>query len=190
MSWIERAARRGLSWWCCSIALAGLGGSLAGCSDLRVKLPASDSTPPSLVWNVFNYGTREQADYSGSPTINVKRGERYRIILKAHDPQGVRSIELNPGLGSGEISWQCLAPPGGESLAQNKTATLAPQKQDLSVASDGTVLTSIFLITDLDFTMECPAGWKLGSGGAKLTGWASNFYGGTATEVLKFAVAP
>jgi hypothetical protein len=157
---------------------------------LKVKQPASDSTPPLLVWNVFNHATREQADHPGSPTLIAKRGESYRIILKAYDPQGVKSIQINPTIGDGEMLWQCIDPPGGEDIAQNKTLTLGPMTQNLSPDSDGMVLTSIFLIFELDFTMACPAGWSFASGSAQLTGRASNYFGGITTEVIRFEIAP
>lgn len=164
--------------------------TIAGCSDLKVKQPAADSTPPSLVWNVFNHATSQQDDHPGSPTINAKRGESYRIILKARDPEGVKSIQINPSLGGGEKWWQCIDPPGGESLAQNKTETLGPMTQDLSPDQDGMVVTSVFLISELNFTMDCKSGWSFSSGSAKLTGQASNYFGGVTTEVINFTVAP
>lgn len=173
-----------------SCVLASLCLTFAGCPNLKVKQPISDSTPPSLVWNVFNHGTGQQADHPGSPTINAKRGESYRVILKANDPEGVKSIQINPSLGGGEMWWQCIDPPGGENLAQNKTATLGPMTQNLAPDPDGMVLTSIFLIFELNFTMDCPASWSFASGGARLTGRASNYFGGVTTEVIKFGVAP
>jgi hypothetical protein len=163
---------------------------LAGCPNLKVKQPTSDSTPPSLVWNVFNHATQQQADHPGSPTINAKRGESYRLILKAKDPEGVKSIQINPNLGSGEMGWQCTDPPGGENVAQNKTATLGPMTQNLAPDANGMVLTGIFLIYELNFAMDCPAGWKFVSGGAQLTGRATNYFGGVTTEVIKFIIAP
>jgi hypothetical protein len=171
---------------CCFLFALGL--IIAGCQ--KVKKPQSDSTPPKLVWNVFNHGTSAQADHPGSPTINAKRGELYRITLKANDPEGVKLIQVNPSLGSGELAWTCKAPPGGENVAQNKTATLGPMSQSLAPDADGNVLTSIFLIQELDFTMVCQAGWGFTSGSAKLTGQASNYFGGTTTETLTFKVSP
>ena len=171
---------------CCLFMALGL--TIVGCQ--KVKKPTSDSTPPKLVWNVLNHGTSAQADHPGSPTINAKRGEKFRVTLKANDPEGVKSIQLNPSLGSGEMSWTCKAPSGGENVAQNKTATLGPLTQDLSPDADGNVLTSIFLIQELDFTLECQAGWIFTSGSVKLTGQASNYFAGTTTETLTFKVSP
>jgi hypothetical protein len=164
--------------------------SFAGCADLKVKKPASDSTPPALVWNVYNHETGAQADHPGSPTLNAKRGEHYRIILKAKDPGGVSSIKINPTIGSGEMGWTCKAPPGGENVAQSKTATLKGMTQNLVPDSNGEVLTSIFLIFELDLSMDCQAGWIFTAGHAQLTGRASNYFGGTTTEVLKFNISP
>jgi hypothetical protein len=163
---------------------------LAIASCQKVKMPKSDSTPPSLVWNVFNYATSAQSDHNGSPIITVKRGEKYRITLKANDPEGVKQIQINPTLGSGELVWTCKAPPGGENVAQNKNATLGPMTQNLAPDSSGNVLTSIFLMYDVDFTMECQAGWNFTSGSGKLTGQASNYFGGTTTATISFNVSP
>jgi hypothetical protein len=173
---------------CC--ALAGLSVVVAGCDNVKVKLPASDSTPPILVWNVYNHETGAQADHPGSPTLNAKRGEHYRIILKANDPGGVKQIKINPSIGSGEMAWTCKGPPGGENVAQSKTATLGPMTQDLAPDSNNMVLTSIFLIFELDFSMDCQTNWSFSGGSAHLTGQASNYYGGVTTENLKFNVSP
>lgn len=159
-------------------------------ASCQTKLPKSDSTPPSLVWNVFNYGTNAQADHNGNPTINVKRGEKYRITLKANDPEGVKQIQINPTVGSGELSWTCKAPPGPENVAQNKNATLAPMTQDLSPDASGNVLTSIFLLYDVDFTMACQSGWTFTSGSGKLTGRASNYFNGSTMSTITFNVSP
>jgi hypothetical protein len=172
----------------CLLAIVSL--CFAGCADLKVKKPASDSTPPALVWNVYNHDTRAKADHPGSPTLNAKRGEHYRIILKANDSGGVKSIQINPAIGSGEMSWTCKAPPGGENVAQSKTATLKGLKQNLAPDSNGDVLTSIFLIFELDFSMDCQAGWNFSAGHAQLTGRASNYFGGTTNEVIKFNITP
>jgi hypothetical protein len=172
------------------VVVMSLCGILAGCNDVKVKKPASDSTPPSLVWNVFNHGTGAQADHVGSPTLNAKRGESYRITLKAKDTGGVQSIQINPSVGSGELSWQCLDPPGGENVAANKNAVLGPQSENLSPDSNGMVLSSVFLLYELDLAMECQSGWSFKSGTAHLTGRATNYFGGVTTEELKFNVAP
>ena len=171
--------------FCCCLTLVCL--AVASC---KTKQPKSDSTPPTLVWNVFNYSTSAQADHNGSPTINVKHGEKYRITLKANDPEGVKQIQINPSLGSGELSWTCKAPPGPENIAQNKNATLAPMTQNLSPDSNGNVLTSIFLLYDVDFTMACQSGWSFTSGSGKLTGQASNYFNGTTTATISFNVSP
>ena len=156
----------------------------------QVPKPTSDSTPPKLVWNVLEKGTNASADHPSSPSISAHRGDKFHITLKANDPEGVKSIELNPGLGSGEISWTCKAPPGGENIAQTKTADLGPQTQNLAPNANGNVLTSIFLIEDVDFSMDCQAGWIFTSGKAVFTGRATNYFSGTTTETLTFSISP
>ena len=163
---------------------------LAACSNLKVKKPSSDSTPPLLTWTVFNYDTNASSNHSGSPSLQAKYGERYRVTLKAKDPQGVESIQINPTTGSGEINWLCNDPPGGEPLQQAKSALLGPMTQNLTADASGNVLTSIFLMHDLDFTLFCPSGWTFAGGSATLTGRASNYYSGVTTEVITFSVAP
>jgi hypothetical protein len=162
--------------------------TIAGCQ--KVSKPNADPTPPSIVWNVFNYGTNAQADHPGSPTLNAKRGEKFRITLRANDPEGIKSIKLNPTLGSGELSWTCKAPPGGENVAQNKNATLGPLERSVGPDANGEVLTSIFLIQDLDLTMECQKDWIFVSGTAKLTGQGTNYFAGTTAGTLTFNVSP
>ncbi len=171
-----------------SFVAAALLITMASCQ--KVKKPKSDSTPPSLAWNVLNLVTGQQADHAGSPTINARRGERFQVTLKANDPEGVKSIQLNPGLGSGEMAWTCKAPPGGENVAQNKNAVLGPQTQNLAPDANGNVLTGIFLRQDLDFAMECQTSWIFISGSAKLTGQATNYFAGTTTEAITFNVSP
>ena len=97
---------------------------------------------------------------------------------------------MNPTLGSGEIVWSCLDPPGPPNLEQNKNATLGPLTQNLSPDANGYVPTSIFLIQELNFSLNCQAGWSFGSGTAKLTGRASNYFGGVTTETITFTIAP
>src|SRR5438552_790227 len=74
--------------------------------------------------------------YSGSPTINVKRGERYTIRLNASDPGGgLKFIKFNPSVGDGEMSWQCQTTSGGEHLAQDKDALLGSKTQNFAPAT-------------------------------------------------------
>jgi hypothetical protein len=173
---------------CCACVLVVLILTVSSCQ--KVKKPTSDSTPPKLVWNVFNHGTNAQADHPGSPTVNAKRGETFRITLKADDPEGVNWIKINPDVGSGEMDWTCKGPPGGENVAQAKNAVLAPMTQNLAPDAQGNVLTSIFLIYELDFKMECQANWSFTSGTAKLTGQASNYFSGITTETITFKISP
>lgn len=170
-------------------ALALSSAALWGCDDLKVKKPASDSTPPSLVWNVFNRDTNEQADDPGNDTIKVKRGASFRITLKAKDPEGVQSIELNPPPPApinGVAVWLCVSSAGG----RFENHSLDPLKQDLAPDADGMVLTSIPLFQNLDLSMGCKPGETFHDGSVRVTGSARNYSGLQATSVITFAVAP
>ena len=159
-----------------------------GCG--KVKKPTSDSTLPSLVWNVCNLDTNQHADHQGSPTINAKRGTSLGSYSKANDPEGVKSIQINPSLGSGELAWGCKDPPGGESLGNLQTATLGPMTQNFSPDSDGYVLTRRIPHLRAGLYPSMSKNWTFNSGTAKLTGSASNYFGGIATEKISFIVSP
>lgn len=166
----------------CAFAILCL--TFAGCADLKVQKPTKDSTPPALVWNVFNHESREQKEYVDSfLKLTVKRGQHYRIILKAKDPEGVKSIQIGP-----EKSWTCG--PADENIATQGTPDFSPLKDDLEPDSDGKVLTSTFLIYELNFTMECLEQGKFTGGNARLTGLASNYFDATTKKVIVFGVTP
>lgn len=162
------------------------------CDNTKIKLPESDDTPPKLIWNVYNLDTEVGNNFNGSPTINAKHGERYRITLKAEDKNGgVKFIKINPNLGGGETSYTCKPiVVTGENIAQSKSGLLGPMTQNLSPDADGKVLTSIFLIYNLDFNMKCQDGWQFVGGSAYLTGQASNYHGGITTEKINFKISP
>jgi hypothetical protein len=106
-------------------------------------------------------------------------------VLKANNPGGVKSISVG-----GEISWLCTGQVDGRNLGQNTNNLLAPISQDLAPNPDGTVLTSIFLIQEMDFNLDCQAGFHFTSGSATLSGQASNYYGKVTNEVIAFNIAP
>ena len=171
------------------LGLAFLGLLFAACPALRVNIPPKDPTPPSLSWSVYHHGTGQRNEHSGSPTLNAKHGDRYRILLIATDPGGVKSIEINSVVGSGEVEWFCDDPAGG-GFGDRKHSMLSPQTLTLTPAADGKVLSSAFVTYELDLTLACNPGWTFTSGRAFLTGRATNYHGGTTTEVLTFRISP
>lgn len=158
---------------------------VAACSHLTIKLPTSDNTPPTLSWNVYNLDTHYGKDYLGSPTIKVKRGEKYRITLKALDSDGgVKSIILG---GWTNYVCNCYCPENAESLTpenfQDQSLNFVPDVNDM-------VLTSFVIMQNLDFTMSCQDdSWRFNGGSGQLKGQVSNYYGGVTNELLKFDVS-
>jgi hypothetical protein len=152
----------------------------------RVPKPASDATPPSIMWKVSHRATGEQVDHAATATINASRGERYQVILEARDPEGLERIEINPAIGSGEARWQCVS---GD-IGQSKSATLASQAQPFTPSADDTVPTGSLLVWDVNLAMPCGDSYTFAGGSYTLTGRASNWGGGSTTGTLTFRVDP
>ena len=171
--------------------LIGLCSAFTGCSNnpIKVKLPASDSAPPSLIWNVFNFNTSAQADHPADETIVANQGESYRVILKASNPNGVESIQITP---FGTMWWWCSSSPKIGATPEFEKSAVLPTFPAQTVAPDpaGFVLTGLFLIYQLDFNLSCGKGKFVvkGSGMATLHGNASNYYGGTTSGALIFHI--
>lgn len=158
---------------------------LNACSDLTIKLPTFDNTPPTLLWNVYNKDTKEGKDYLGSPTIKVASGDKYRITLKAIDADGgVKSITS----GDGWVNWTCKSP-GPENAESQASETWDETIQNFTPDGNGMVLTSFVIMRDVDFTLSCQDSWSFNEGGGQLKGQATNYYGGVANELIMFQVS-
>ena len=155
--------------------------ALVSCS--RVLLPASDSTPPTLRWNVQNVIDSTSQDFSGNGTLTVRVGDRYRVTLFADDPQGVHIISLAASTG-----WSCVS---GD-IGQNSGPGLAvPETQTFSPDSDGYVLTTALILRNAPVgPFSCPAGWTFTGATTTFIGSAENYYGGAVTGHLVFDVEP
>jgi hypothetical protein len=156
----------------------------------KAKVNSKDATPPTLTWNVMNMETNAGGDHPATTALNAKRGESYRVIAKAHDPDGLQSIAMNQGF-SGEAQWTCTTHSGGENLGQTKTATFAPAEQKLTPDANGEVLQDIFLIQNVDLTMPCQdASWQFSSGNVTLTAQAKNWGNQVTSGTLTIHVTP
>ncbi len=147
-----------------------------GCE--KVPMPTSDSTPPTLKWSVIpESGPTQQI--TGSGTITALAGETYTVTLTAEDPQGIHEITL----GSSTF-WQCIS---GD-IGQNHGPSLdASDVQTLQPDSDGNVLTSIFLIRDVNFgPFNCQSGYTLTGASVTLFGKGENYFGGITEGTLQF----
>jgi hypothetical protein len=148
---------------------------ISGCDKL--KLPASDSTPPTLKWKVYFFETSTEQEITATgQTVKVKAGKEVRVTLIAEDKDGgVKKISFGGG-----TTWGCIS--GG--IGQNKSGLLSTDVQNLSPDSDGYVLPSIFLMRSFTMNFDCSSGYTLTGGKYELVGNAENYYGGTANSML------
>ena len=162
-------------------ALAALALLLLPAVACKTTAPKSDSTPPRLEWVVRNAGTNASQTFNGSGTVNAKRGESYKVTLKAIDPEGIHEITLG-----GSASWTCTS----GAVGQNKIADFITKKQTLTPDGMGNVLTEIFLLQDANLDFQCQAGFTFKGGSEQLLGTGENYFGGKTNGTLTFAVTP
>jgi hypothetical protein len=157
-------------------ALLLVGLMSVGC--MKVKLPGSDSTPPVLKWSVIPVSGPTQT-ITGSGTINAAIGDTFDVTLTATDQQGIHEISL-----ASSVSWTCV------SDGANQTAgpgLAAPSVQTLFPDGQGNVLTSIFLMRDVNMgPFECQAGYRLGAVTVILYGKGENYFNGVTEATLTF----
>ena len=163
------------------LAFTALALLLLPAGTCKTPKPASDSTPPKLEWVVRNADTNVSQTFSGSGTVNAKRGEVYKVTLKAIDPEGVHEITLG-----GSATWTCSA----GSVAQNAVADFATQKQTLNPDSMGNVLTQIFILQDANLGFQCNSGFTFSGGSEQLLGTGENYFSGKTNGTLTFSVKP
>jgi hypothetical protein len=154
---------------------------LVSASACKTPAPKSDATPPRLEWIVRNTNTNVSQTFNGSGTVNAKRGELFKVTLKAIDPEGVHEITLG-----GSASWTCTS----GSVGQNKVADFATAKQTLNPDSSGNVLTQIILLQDADLSFPCNSGFSFTGGSEQLLGTGENYFGGKTNGTLTFKVTP
>lgn len=149
-------------------------------SDCQKPTPTSDSTPPSLIWVIVNENDNETTEIKGNATIPAYIGDRYRVTLKAEDPEGVHEISLG-----GETYWGCQ---GSGGLAQKSGPSLEKvDKQVLEPNNEGKVLTSIFLMREVELSsLPCQSGYTFSGGAKTFYGTGKNYFGGEIKKQLKF----
>ncbi|HZM77810.1 MAG TPA: hypothetical protein VFC19_18995 [Candidatus Limnocylindrales bacterium] len=147
----------------------------------KVPKPTSDSTPPTLNWHVENQTTNTENDYGASGTVPGKKGDRFRVTLKAHDPEGIQKITLE-----GEYIRHCVS----GNLGQNGNGLYAPMAQTLAPDSDGKVLTQIFLIESYDPDITCSGGYLWQYTTITLDGSGTNYFNGAANGTLTISIEP
>ncbi len=146
----------------------------------RVSKPTSDSSPPKLRWDIFNHNTNEAIQKIGNATINVNKGDRFRVTLIAEDPQGIHEITLGSS-----TAWGCTSGSVGQ---QHGPSLDVLDKQTLQPDSQGNVLTKIILLRDANLgPFNCQSGFTFTGGNVTMMGTGKNYFNQTtkANLVLK-----
>ncbi len=155
--------------------------SAAGCENVKVPKPSSDSTLPTLHWHVENRTTSTVTDHVGSGTVAGKKGDDFRVTLTAKDPEGIQKITMGGGYSKG-----CASTDGIGQIAQG---LFAGKSQTLSPDSEGNVLTQIFLIESYTPDITCSSGsWKSTTIG--LVGSGTNYFNGKTDGSLTINITP
>lgn len=157
------------------------GSLLLAAGTCKTPKPTSDNTPPELRWFVHNNDTGNDLQLVGDASLPAKRGESYKVTLKAIDSGGVHKITLG-----GTASWTCTQ----GNIGQNKVADEVTDVQNLNPDSNNQVLTSIILIRDTNLTMPCQSGFTFSGGTRQLFGTGENYFGGVTNAKLTFNVTP
>ena len=143
-----------------------------------VPLPTSDSTAPSLTWNVFDKDANSGVDYPATSNVSIAVNKQLRVTLRAQDGEGVKSVDLGGG-----SSWTCR---DGD-IGQAKSALFSSQHQAFTPDANNKVLTLAPLIMELTTNLDC-AGLSFAGGSISLSGKAENYFGGITMGKLTIDV--
>lgn len=163
-----------------SVSIAVLGFSLLGCPQPipRVTIPASDASPPIMVWQTYNMVTKEGGQIvKDGQFLDVPAAEQYVVTLAVEDlNSGVRDVTLN-----GDVQYTCEQ--GGH--LENKKFSLEPQETKPTPDQENKVPVTASLVYAVEFgRMGCKENWTFGGGKLSLVGKAHNFVGGAAMRAL------
>ena len=180
MDWSQQSIRLKSQWLTLIMLMLLL--LAAGCSP-AVPKPTSDSTPPTLRWQILNKADNSSQDISGGGTIAAHIGDFYVVTFFAEDQQGIHKISL-----ASNVSWQCAS---GDTAQNHGPSLGSPISQTLQPDSQGNVLTSIFLIQNADLgTFDCQSGYAFNGGNLTFSGQGENYFNGTTPGKLVFNVSP
>lgn len=159
--------------------LVGL--AVAGCLKPvpRVAIPASDPSPPVLIWETYNQQTRERGEIKQDGQIlEVKAGEQYVVTLAAEDLEsGIKNLTL-----TGEGSYACEL--GGKS--EKKSVQLEPQQTSPLADHENKVPVRAGLTYAVDYAKSgCKEAETFGGGTLSLAAKGQNFANGTAAKKLQ-----
>lgn len=157
-----------------------LGLSLLGCPQPipRVTIPASDASPPIMVWQTYNMVTKESGQIvKDGHSLDVPAAEQYVMTLAVEDlNSGVRNVTLN-----GDVQYTCEQ----GSQVENKKFPLEAQETKSTLDHEDKVPVTASLVYAVEFgKMGCKENWTFGGGKLSLVGKAHNFVGGAAMRTL------
>jgi len=155
--------------------------SLAGCLKPvpRVAIPAADSSPPTLTWQLHNVQTKERREIvQDGQTFDVPSTEQYVVTLAVEDlNSGVKEVTL-----SGNVRYTCEK--GGQ--VEAKKYDLDRQVQTAAPDQDNKVPIQAALVYSVELNKHgCNEYWTFGGGTISLVGKGQNFVNGAQTKTLR-----
>jgi len=155
---------------------------LVGCCG-KVAKPSSDTSPPSLSWEVTNRDSGSTSTFSvAGGVFQTLPGVTYQITLRAADAGGVEHVVLTGG-----GSYTCLQP----GLARVENMDVAAQDVVLQPNGNDQVDTCWALVTFLDSGgWDCGAGFRFGGGNLILHGTAIDYFSNRTESHLTLSRGP
>lgn len=171
---LGRRARQG--------AMFVLGLSLVGCLKPvpKVSIPASDASPPTLVWEIYNLQTKERREIAqDGQTLEVPSNEQVIVTIAVEDPQsGVKDVSLD---GDGQYACEL----GGQT--DKKPVKLEQQNTTRIPDHENKVPVSASLSYTVEFgKMGCKEAERFAGGKLSLVAKGHNFVNGAASKSLHF----
>lgn len=159
----------------------GLCVSLAGCLQPvpRVTIPATDTSPPTVIWQLYNTQTKERREVvQDAQTVDVASTEQYVVTLAAEDlNSGVKELTL-----SGNVQYKCEQ--GSQTDAKKYDLDQQIQKATPDHENKVPIKASLVYVVELN-KHGCKENWTFGGGTVALVGKGQNFVNGTQTRTLR-----
>jgi hypothetical protein len=152
-----------------------------GCSG-KTSPNTTESTAPTLTWNVYNLNNSSSQDLNSNATINPWGNSAVRVTLKANDGGGVEQITLTD-----TRQWGCAASLKPSPLWKNQNGPFndPTTTQNLPLDTNGMAVTSAFLITQPENPpWSCAPGVLSGPATTTFSGTSTNYANHQATATL------
>jgi hypothetical protein len=168
--------------------------ALCGACD-SIPLPASDSTPPTISWSVFNKTTGTTTDFAGNGgPLDVKPGDGVEVTCTAKDTNGgVHALKVE-GTFSGDLRDGYTV----NNQPWDLENMIVPVDTDNKVLNpqNNKVLIKVSIFKDVTPSNIAYGNSPLNEpfhpwvGTLTLTATAENYYQGVTTATLELAVKP